>query len=94
MLHRAMRWQGPIGPSFVANLAGAAGAALSTMADPRAWALEFLGFPVGTVKVTKKDVMKHFRLRLREIHPDHGGSEHVAGEDIERLSEARRILLG
>ena len=40
VLHKALRWQGPIGPSFVANLAGSASAALATMADPRAWALE------------------------------------------------------
>ncbi len=46
-LHKAMRWRGPIGPSFIANLAGAAGSALATMADPKAWALELLGLPDG-----------------------------------------------
>jgi hypothetical protein len=92
-LHKAMRWHGPIGPSFVANLAGAAGNTLATMADPRAWALDLLGFPVGTVKVTKKEVMTQFRSRLREVHPDHGGDHGSAGVEIERLGEARRILL-
>ena len=92
-LHKAMRWRGPIGPSFIANLAGAAGSALATMADPKAWALELLGFPVGTGKVTKNDVMTQFRLRLREVHPDHGGDHDIAGLEIERLGEARRILL-
>jgi len=93
ILHRAMRWQGPIGPSFVANLAGSATAALATMADPRAWALEVLDFPQGTGKVTKKQVMARFRTRLREVHPDHGGEAVGASEQIEKLAEARRILL-
>jgi len=93
VLHRAMRWQGPIGPSFVANLAGSATAALATMADPRAWALELLGFPLGTLKVTKKQVTAMFRTRLRAVHPDHGGDSDGAGEEIEKLAEARRILL-
>lgn len=93
VLHKSMRWQGPIGPSFVANLAGSASAVLATMADPRAWALEFLGFPLGTGKVTKKQVMGQFRERLREVHPDHGGEHSGAAEEIDKLGEARRILL-
>jgi hypothetical protein len=92
-LHKAMRWHGPIGPSFIANLAGSAGSTLATMADPRAWAMEQLGFPLGTLKVTKKEVMGAFRTRLREVHPDHGGDHDVASAEIERLGEARRILL-
>ena len=93
VLHKAMRWQGPIGPSFIANLAGSASAALATMADPRAWALELLGFPPGTAKVSKKEVMVQFRQRLREVHPDHGGEHAGAAEEIDKIGEARRILL-
>jgi hypothetical protein len=63
------------------------------MADPRAWALEFLGFPMGTGKVSKSEVMRHYRGRLRTIHPDLGGSDAAAAAEIEKLSEARRILL-
>ena len=37
------------------------GPTLATMADPKAWALELLGFPMGTSKVTKKEVMAQFR---------------------------------
>jgi hypothetical protein len=92
-LHKAMRWRGPIGPSFIANLAGTAGSTLATMADPKAWALDLLGFPMGTGKVSKKEVMAQYRSRLREVHPDHGGQEDIAGHEIERLGEARRILL-
>ena len=92
VLQRAMRWRGPIGPSFVTNLAGAAATSLSALADPRAWALELLGFPLGTVKVAKKDVTAHYRERLRLAHPDHGGNETTASKAIADLGEARRIL--
>lgn len=93
VLHRALRWRGPIGPSFVADITGVDRADLVGIADPRAWALDILGFPVGTGKVSKKDVMNRFRVRLRETHPDHGGDQKDAGVAIERLGEARRILL-
>lgn len=93
VLHRAMRWRGPIGPSFVADITGVDRADLVGISDPRAWALDILGFPVGTAKVSKKDVMARFRTRLREAHPDHGGDDADAGVVIERLGEARRILL-
>ncbi len=93
VLHRAMRWQGPIGPSFVADITGVSRTDLVGIADPRIWALDLLGFPMGTVKVTKREVMARFRVRLREAHPDHGGDEGSAASDIERLGEARRILL-
>ena len=92
-LHKAMRWTGPIGPAFIANLAGGVGGTLATMVDPRAWALEFLGFPLGTGKVSMSEVMRQYRGRLRRIHPDLGGSGDAAAAEIEKLSEARRILL-
>jgi hypothetical protein len=93
VLHKALRWRGPIGPSFIANLAGSTASTLTAMADPRAWALEFLGFPLGTAAVSKKDVMGRYRSKLREIHPDLGGSDRDAAAQIDKLSEARRILL-
>lgn len=93
VLHRAMRWQGPIGPSFVADITGVSRGELVGHADPRSWALDQLGFPVGTVKVSKKEVMSRYRSLLRRAHPDHGGHQADAGPAIERLGEARRILL-
>lgn len=93
LLHRAMQWRGPIGPSFVTNLAGAVGATLTAMADPRAWALDVLGFPVGTGGVSKKEVTARYRDGLRRAHPDHGGDESEASKAIADLGEARRILL-
>lgn len=93
VLHRAMRWSGPIGPSFVADITGVSRGELVGHSDPRAWALHQLGFPADTVKVTKKDVMSRYRALLRRAHPDHGGRQADAGAVIERLGEARRILL-
>ncbi len=92
VLQRAMRWKGPIGPSFVANLAGTASASLAAMADPRAWALDLLGFPLGTAKVSKREVTTRYRDALRRVHPDHGGDERLASKAIADLGEARKIL--
>ncbi|MEO7398902.1 MAG: hypothetical protein ABIW84_10085 [Ilumatobacteraceae bacterium] len=95
VVQKAMRWKGPIGPSFIAHLAGSTSTStsLAAMADPRAWALDVFGFPLGTGKVTKKDVMAKYRDQLRLVHPDHGGDEVAAGKAIGDLGEARRILL-
>jgi hypothetical protein len=93
VLHKAMRWRGPIGPSLIAHLAGARAATFASLADPRAWALDVLRFPVGTTAPSKKDVMGRFRDRLRDIHPDHGGDESAASTAIGELTEARRVLL-
>lgn len=92
LLHRAMRWRAPIGPSFIANLAGSTTTSLAALADPRAWALDLLGFPLGTGKLSKKDVTTRYREGLRRVHPDHGGDEVVASRAIADLHEARKIL--
>lgn len=93
VLHRAMKWRGPLGPSFVSFIAGSATISLSALADPRAWALDVLGFPKGTIKPTKKEVKVRFRETLRQVHPDHGGVHETAGLSIDELGAARRILL-
>jgi hypothetical protein len=93
VLHRALRWRGPIGPSFVADISGVSRGDLVGITDSRVWALDLLGFPLGTEAVTRKQVMAHFRHKLRDAHPDHGGNNAAAGDVIERLGEARRILL-
>ncbi|HRE02115.1 MAG TPA: hypothetical protein PLV68_12505, partial [Ilumatobacteraceae bacterium] len=93
VIHKAMRWRGPIGPSFIAHLAGTTSSTLRAMADPRAWALEVFGFPVGTTTLSKKQIVAAYRDRLREVHPDHGGDHGTAHRSIANLGEARRILL-
>ncbi len=95
VLHKAMRWNGPLGPSFVSYLSGAGGArawSARAFADPVAWALEVLGLSGPTPD--RQLVIASFRARLREVHPDHGGSADDAGQRILDLTEARRILLG
>jgi len=94
MLHKALRWRGPIGASFIGHLAGSRATSTRAFLDPVAWAMDVLGFPPGTVKPSKRDVQARFRARLREVHPDHGGATDAAGERIGDLAEARRILLG
>jgi hypothetical protein len=96
VLHRALRWQGPVGPELVSHLAGLDGggpSSFAAFADPVAWSLDVLGFPPGTIRPGKKQVMARFRARLREVHPDHGGEELAASRAISDLHEARRILL-
>jgi hypothetical protein len=92
VLHKAMRWRGPIDTTFLSYLAGTT-SSITAMTDPRAWALELLGFPAGTVSPTKRDVQRRYRESLREAHPDHGGRVDDAGQRIEQLGEARRVLL-
>lgn len=95
-IRRGLRWRGPLDAGFAAYAAGVAGGAhgpIGSLADPRAWALEVLGFPAGTVRPSRREVQARFRLRLRDVHPDHGGDSGAASRAIEDLGEARRVLL-
>ena len=95
IINRSMRWSGHVGPSFVTYLAGVGGTAdrsAMAFADPITWALDVLGFPPGTVKPSKRDVMSRYRARLLDAHPDHGGDSGSAASAISDLAEARRIL--
>lgn len=91
LLRKAIRWRGPIGPGLVAHLAGSRSSELAALADPRAWALELLGFRLGT-EPTKREVAKAYRERMRAAHPDHGGAAVDASKAILDLNEARRVL--
>jgi hypothetical protein len=92
LLHKAMRWKGRVGPELIAHLAGTASSTLATLADPRAWALDILGFPVGSPTPSKREVTAQFRARMRTVHPDHGGDQMTASTAVFELAEARRIL--
>lgn len=92
VLMKALTWRGPIGPALVAYLAGSTSTALTALADPRGWAMELLGFPVEGPTPSKRDVTKQYRLRMRDVHPDHGGEAVDASKAILDLGEARRIL--
>lgn len=93
VIRRAITWRGPLGASFVRHLAGRTVHSLGAIIDPRAWALDILGFPGGTVRYSKSDVMTRYRQRMREAHPDHGGDDIAASRQIGEISEARRVLL-
>jgi hypothetical protein len=93
VLHKAMRWRGPIGGPLIAHLAGTNSTTLTTLADPRAWALDVLGFPPGTPTPTRREVTAQFRVKMRSVHPDHGGDHSVASTAVFELAEARKILI-
>ena len=93
LLLRAMTWRGPLGQLFITYLTGNESSTISALTDPRAWALEILGFPAGTIKPSKREVQARFRDSLRDVHPDSGGDEGSAGRSIIDLGEARRVLL-
>jgi hypothetical protein len=92
LLRMAMSWQGPIGPGLITHLAGTTTVPLSALADPRAWALDVLGFPVGSPTPTRKQLAAQFRSRMRSVHPDHGGDIADAARLIHDLAAARTIL--
>jgi hypothetical protein len=94
VLQKAIRWRGPIGPALVAHLAGSQSMTLTALADPTGWALEVLGFATGTSQPSKREVTRHYRQRMRDVHPDHGGEARDASKAILDLNEARRILSG
>jgi len=90
---KALNWRGPLGSAFVAHLVGSKSTSLRSIGDPRAWALELLGFPPGTTKPSTGDIKKKYRALIREVHPDFGGDDIRARTTISDLGEARRILL-
>ncbi|HUF99873.1 MAG TPA: J domain-containing protein [Ilumatobacter sp.] len=92
VLLKATKWRGPIGPALIAHLAGSQSSVLSAMADPLAWALDVLGFPLGAGQPPKREVTRRYRDRMRDVHPDHGGASADASKAILELNEARRIL--
>ena len=92
VMHKAMQWRGPIGPALISHLVGAPATTLSALADPRAWALEILGFPPGSAMPSKREVMAQYRRQMMSVHPDHGGDRIRAGQAILEINEARRIL--
>lgn len=92
VIEKAIAWRGPIGPALIAHLAGSTSTALASLADPMAWARGVLGFPADATDISKRDITKQYRRRMRDIHPDHGGAAHDAGKAILDLNEARRIL--
>ena len=92
VIHLGLRWRGPIGPALMSHLAGTSTITLSALADPRAWALDLLGFPPARLARRNARSPPQFRPRMRDVHPDHGGDTSDASKLMVELGEARRIL--
>lgn len=93
LLRRAARWRGPLGPTFVQWLGAVDGEPVwRRHPGDRRWALAVLGFSAQD-SPSRRAVQRRFRALVRAAHPDAGGDTDVAGERIDELSEARRILL-
>ena len=94
LLRRATRWTGTIDEKLVAFLVGDEAASLrrSGVPNDEGWALRTLGFDAGT-EPARGEIQKRFRILLRDAHPDHGAENEGAGQRIQDLTEARRILL-
>ena len=93
MMRRALAWRGPLGATFISHIAASGTSSIASLADPRAWALDILGFPGGTVKPTKREIMAQYRDSMRRVHPDHGGDRATASQAMKDITEARRVLL-
>ena len=92
VLQKAARWRGPIGSALIAHLAGSQTLTLEALADPRGWAMGILGFDLGGKTPSKREITAQFRVRMRDVHPDHGGAELDAAKAMSDLAEARRVL--
>jgi hypothetical protein len=92
VLQKAARWRGPIGSALISHLAGSQTLTLEALADPRGWAMGILGFEAGGKSPSPREVTAQFRLRMRDVHPDHGGAHLDAAKAMSDLAEARRVL--
>jgi hypothetical protein len=92
VLQKAARWRGPIGSALIAHLAGSQTLALEALADPRGWAMGILGFELGAKPPSKREITAQFRIKMRDVHPDHGGAQLDAAKAMSDLAEARRVL--
>src|SRR3954468_16108565 len=94
LLRRATRWTGGIDHRLLAFLTGDEAGSFRRRGVPNdeSWALKVLGFDAGT-EPARSEIQKQFRQLLRDAHPDHGAETEGAGQRIQDLTEARRILL-
>jgi hypothetical protein len=94
LLRRATRWTGGIDERLLAFLTGDEAGSFRRKGIPNdeRWALKILGFEPGT-EPARSEIQQQFRNLLRDAHPDHGAEIEGAGQRIQDLTEARRILL-
>jgi len=94
LLRRATRWDSGNDDRMIGYLTGDEAARYSwrTSGFDEKWALELLGFR-GDLEPARSEILKRFRKLLFAAHPDHGGDTEGAGQRINELTEAKRILL-
>lgn len=94
LLRRATRWTGGIDERLIEFLTGDEAGSFRRHGVPNdeRWALQLLGFTPGT-EPARSEIQRRFRTLVRDAHPDHGGQAEGAGQRIQDLGEARRILL-
>lgn len=94
LLRRATRWTGGIDEKLVEFLTGDEAGSFRRRGLPNdeRWALATLGFAAGA-EPARSEIQKRFRAMVRDAHPDHGAEVVGAGQRIQDLGEARRILL-
>jgi hypothetical protein len=94
LLRRATRWTGGIDNRLIEFLTGdeAGSFRRKGMPNDERWALRILGFQQGD-EPARSEIQKRFRSLVRDAHPDHGAEAIGAGQRIQDLGDARRILL-
>lgn len=94
LLRRATRWNGGIDEKLISFLTGDEAGSFRRRGLPNdeRWALQMLGFPAGS-EPKRSEIQKKFRNLIRDAHPDHGADNAGAGQRIQDLTDARRILL-
>lgn len=94
LLRRATRWTGGIDDKLLDFLSGDEAGSFRRrgVRNDERWALQLLGFDP-RAEPARSEIQQRFRALIRDAHPDHGGDSLGAGQRIQDLSEARRILL-
>ncbi len=76
-----LQWRGALDARFVSRVLGRSSTAslpLLALSDPDGWARRILGFTTDA-PLSKTAVQQRFRERLRDAHPDHGGTSDGGG---------------
>ncbi|HUQ40569.1 MAG TPA: hypothetical protein VM030_10480 [Acidimicrobiales bacterium] len=94
LVRRATRWEGGADDGLLAFLSAGDASSMGSRRGrgDEGWALTVLGFSTGT-EPARSEILGRFRQLVRDAHPDHGGEAEHAGDRINDLAEAKRILL-
>lgn len=91
-IRRALNWEGGIDEYFLRHILKRGGDLGLEFVDSRSWALQKLGFTGNPREITKRSVARRYRELVLKAHPDCGGDERKAADEIAELGRARSIL--